>query len=180
MLFSKEGWNGLEGKTIGITDDTATSVRLLQVLLKKKYGVNTTFERMHSGVNDYGNFDAVLLIGDEALRRNKYGLPGFELVFDLAREWYEWQKLPFVFAVWALKKSLPVDKKTELCQLLQSSLEKSEAALETIGAVHGSRIGLTPNETKEYLEGFSYRLGEREREAMEIFRKLFNEVAVNV
>jgi aminodeoxyfutalosine synthase len=180
MLFSKEGWNGLEGKRIGITDDTATSVRLLQVLLKKKYGVNAIFERMHSGVNDYSNFDAVLLIGDEALRRNKYGLPGFELVFDLAREWYEWQKLPFVFAVWALKKSSPVEKKTELRQLLQSSLEKSEAAFETIGALHGKRIGLTPNETKEYLEGFSYRLGEREREAMEIFRKLFDEVAVSV
>ncbi len=180
MLFSKEGWNGLEGKTIGITDDTATSVRLLQVLLKKKYSVNTTFERMHSGVNDYNNFDAVLLIGDEALRRNKYGLPGFELVFDLAREWYEWQKLPFVFAVWALKKSSPVDKKTELRQLLQFSLEKSEAALETIGALHGKQIGLTPNETREYLEGFSYRLGEREREAMGIFRKLFDEVAVRV
>ncbi len=180
MLFSKEGWNGLEGKRIGITDDTATSVRLLRVLLKKKYGVNAIFERMHSGVNDYSNFDAVLLIGDEALRRNKYGLPGFELVFDLAREWYEWQKLPFVFAVWALKKSSPVEKKTELRQLLQSSLEKSEAALETIGALHGKRIGLTPNETKEYLEGFSYRLGEREREAMEIFRKLFDEVAVSV
>jgi aminodeoxyfutalosine synthase len=180
MLFSKEGWNGLEGKTIGITDDTATSVRLLQVLLKKKYGVKSTFERMHSGVNDHSNFDAVLLIGDEALRRNKYGLPGFELVFDLAREWYEWQKLPFVFAVWALKKSSPVEKKTELRQLLQSSLEKSEAALETIGALHGMRIGLTPNETKEYLEGFSYRLGEREREAMDVFRKLFDEVAVSV
>jgi aminodeoxyfutalosine synthase len=180
MLFSKEGWNGLEGKRIGITDDTATSVRLLQVLLKKKYGVNATFERMHSGVNDYSNFDAVLLIGDEALRRNKYGLPGFELVFDLAREWYEWQKLPFVFAVWALKKSSTVEKKTELRQLLQSSLEKSEAALETIGALHGKQIGLTQNETKEYLEGFSYRLGEREREAMEIFRKLFDEVAVSV
>ena len=179
MLFSKEGWNGLDGKTIGITDDTATSVHLLQVLLKKKYGVNATFERMHSGVNDYSNFDAVLLIGDDALRRNKYGLSGFELVFDLAREWYEWQKLPFVFAVWAMNKSLPVDKKTELRQLLQSSLEKSEAALETIGALHGKRIGLTPNETKEYLEGFSYRLGEREREAMEIFRKLFDEVAVS-
>lgn len=180
MLFSKEGWNGLQGKTVGITDDTATSVRLLQVLLKKKYGVNATFERMHSGVNDYSNFDAVLLIGDEALRRNKYGLPGFELVFDLAREWYEWQKLPFVFAVWALKKSSPVEKKTELRHLLQTSLEKSEAALETIGMLHGKQIGLTPIETQEYLEGFSYRLGEREREAIEIFRKLLDEVAVSV
>ena len=94
MLFSKGGWRDLEGRRIGITDDTATSVHLLNVLLEKKYGVHATLERLHQGVNAHDGLDAVLLIGDEALRRNKEGLDGFELVYDLAREWYEWQKLP--------------------------------------------------------------------------------------
>jgi len=70
MLFSKEGWRDLDGRTIGITDDTATSVHLLSVLLEKKYGVHARFERLHQGVNSYDGLDAVLLIGDEALRRN--------------------------------------------------------------------------------------------------------------
>ena len=91
---------------------------------------------MHSGVNDHSEFDAVLLIGDEALRRNKFGLPGFELVFDLAKEWYEWQKLPFVFAVWALKKSLPPESRRELTYLLESSLDQNESRLERVGALH--------------------------------------------
>lgn len=175
MLFSKEGWTGLEGKTIGITDDTATSVRLLQVLLAKKYNVHAKFERLHSGVNNYEAYDAVLLIGDEALRRNKYGLPGFELVFDLAKEWYEWQKLPFVFAVWAQKKSLRSQQKIELHQLLAHSLERSEEELGHVGKVHGKRIGLTPEEIREYLEGFNYHLGEREREAIARFTELFSD-----
>jgi aminodeoxyfutalosine synthase len=180
MLFSKEGWGDLEGKRIGVTDDTATSIRLLQVLLKKKYGVQASLVRMHSGVNDHSEFDAVLLIGDDALRRNKFGLPGFELVFDLAKEWYEWQKLPFVFAVWALKKSLPPEKKSELKQVLESSLEQNESKLDRVGALHGKQIGLTPSEVREYLEGFNYRLGDRERTAMQVFRKLYQETEVTV
>ncbi|MFN0157817.1 MAG: menaquinone biosynthetic enzyme MqnA/MqnD family protein, partial [Bacteroidota bacterium] len=176
MLFSKEGWAGLHDKKIGITDDTATSVKLLRVLLEKKYGVKAEFERLHSGVNDYSGYDAVLLIGDEALRRNKSGLDGFELVFDLAREWYDWQKLPFVFAVWAMKKSLPQTTKDELKEILSVSLEKAEGDFAMIAGQHGDRLGLTNVETQEYLEGFNYRLGEREREAMHTFREMVESI----
>jgi aminodeoxyfutalosine synthase len=179
MLFSKEGWTGLEGKTIGITDDTATSVRLLQVLLAKKYNVSARFERLHAGVNNYDAYDAILLIGDEALRRNKYGLPGFELVFDLAKEWYDWQKLPFVFAVWGQRKSLGAERKSELHHILAHALERAETELDVVGKVHGGRIGLTAKETQEYLEGFNYHLGEREREAIAIFKELFNQISVS-
>ncbi len=181
MLFSNEGWNGLDGKTIGITDDTATSVKLLKVLLEKKYGVNAKFERLHSGVNDYSSYDAVLLIGDEALRYNKTGLNGFELVYDLAKEWYDWQKLPFVFAVWAMKKSLSDSTKTELKNILATSLAKSEEQFASLGELHGRQINLAAEETRDYLAGFNYKLGEREREAMVKFRELTAEVeSVNV
>jgi len=178
MLFSKEGWQGLNGKNIGIIDDTATSVRLLQVLLEKKYGVKANFVRMHASVNDFSQFDAVLLIGDEALKANKSGLLGFDLVFDLAKEWYDWQKMPFVFAVWAHKKTLPAEKKEELQHIILQSLEKSENQLESIGTLHGRMITLSPTETSEYLQGFNYRLGEREKEAMNIFKKFIEEVVV--
>ncbi len=172
MLFSKEGWLGLDGKTIGITDDTATSVRLLQVLLEKKYGAKAAFERLHAGVNDLSRFDAVLLIGDEALRHNKVGLPGFELVFDLAKEWYDWKKLPFVFAVWAVSKTLPEERKHDLCTAIEQSLEGAEERLGAVGELRGRQIGLTNTEIEEYLEGFNYRLGEREHEAIRTFRGL--------
>ncbi|MER3523618.1 MAG: aminofutalosine synthase MqnE [Ignavibacteria bacterium] len=176
MLFTNDGWRDLDGKTIGVTDETATSVKLLEVLLEKEYGVHAKLERLHAGVNDYSRFDAILLIGDEALRRNKCGLDGFELVFDLAKEWYEWQKLPFVFAVWAMKKNLPDEQKRRLKHIVGKALERGEAELGTIGALHGQRLGLLPSETYEYLSGFNYRLGEREREAMRTFKTLVREV----
>jgi len=179
LLFSKEGWQGLKGKKIGIIDDTATSVRLLQVLLKKKYGVKARFVRMHASVNDYSQYDAVLLIGDEALKANKTGLQGFDLVYDLAKEWYEWQKMPFVFAVWAHKKSLSNELKEELKFVIQHALQQGEAEIEKVGMLHGKEINLSAPETEDFLRGFNFRLGEREKEAMNTFKILIEEVEVS-
>jgi len=174
LLFSNHGWRDLAGKRIGITDDTATSIRLLQVILEKKYLVRAEFIRLHSGVNSYDDFDAVLLIGDDALRHRKAGLQNFELVYDLATEWYDWQKLPFVFAVWAIRSSLPVETLEELSSLIQQSLKKGELDLQGVSAMHAKRIGLTSEEATEYLEGFNYHLGEREREAIDVFGGFLN------
>jgi len=179
MLFSNHGWRDLDGKTSGIIDDTATSVHLLRVLLEKKYGVSATFKRLQPGTDDYSRIDAALLIGDEALRRNKFGLAGFELIYDLAVEWYEWKKLPFVFAVWAIKKTLAEEQKRELKNIIAQSLLKSEGHYGDIGALHGNRIGLSRDEVEEYLSGFNFHLGDREREAMRTFRTLFQGLNVN-
>ncbi|MCX6143822.1 MAG: aminofutalosine synthase MqnE [Ignavibacteriales bacterium] len=180
MLFSNHGWQELNNKVIGIIDDTATSVKLLQVLLEKKYGVKAELRRLHSGVNDYEDFDAVLLIGDEALRHQKFGLGKFELVYDLATEWYEWQKLPFVFAVWAIRKALPQESRDELASLIQNALLKGEVEFERISQAHAGRIGLTPAEATEYLQGFNYRMGEREWRAIEVFENLLTSVESEV
>lgn len=175
LLFSNHGWKDLDGKKIGITDDTATSVKLLKILLERKHGVKAHFQRMHSGVNDLREYDAVLLIGDEALRRRKQGLLGFEIVYDLATEWYEWQKLPFVFAVWAIKNTVSTERRNELRSLITMSLEKGETDFAAVGAQHAKGLGLTPEEVSAYLSAFNYRLGERERAAMELFRTLLLE-----
>jgi aminodeoxyfutalosine synthase len=170
LLFSNHGWQDLKGKTIGITDDTATSVLLLKVLLERRYGVKAVFKRMHAGVNNFTEFDAILLIGDEALRSRKIGLAGFEIVYDLATEWYEWKKLPFVFAIWAVQKSMPANLRNELVGIIQRSLTRAEDNYASVGKSHAQRIGLTIDESVEYLEGFNYRVGEREQAAIEMFQ----------
>jgi aminodeoxyfutalosine synthase len=176
LLFSNHGWKDLKGKSIGIIDDTATSVKLLQVILEKRYGVKALFKRMNSGVNDYRKFDAVLLIGDEALKSRKHGLAGFEIIYDLATEWYEWKKLPFVFAVWAVKKSMPDEKKGELQRIIRQSLAHYEEENASVGKLHSSRIGIIPEEAIEYLAGFNFHVGAREKEAIGEFRGLVLEI----
>lgn len=170
LLFSKYEWKNLAKKTIGVIDDTSTSVKLLEVILKKKYGVGASLERMKQ--NDYQNYSAVILIGDEALKSLKLGIPGFDFSYDLATEWSDWQKLPFVFAVFAVKKSLSPESKKQIIKSIDDSFQKGIDNLETVGAKHGKKLGLTSQETKAYLEGFNYVLGEREREAMNVFREM--------
>jgi predicted solute-binding protein len=80
--------------------------------------------------------------------------------------------------VWACKKSLNIERTQELKNMISAALGKSENQYDKIGVNHGRTIGLSINETKEYLEGFNYRLGEREREAMSMFRKLANEIKI--
>jgi aminodeoxyfutalosine synthase len=176
MLFSNHGWKELDGKRIGITDETATSIQLLRLILRKKYDVKAEFVRLHAGVNSYSDFDAVLLIGDQALHHNKHGLEGFELVYDLAAEWYDWKKMPFVFAVWAMLRTSPAGTREALESTIRLSLSKSEGRYRAIGEVHGKELGLDPAYVEEYLEGFNYTLGDRERDAMREFRKLTAEV----
>jgi aminodeoxyfutalosine synthase len=175
LLFSNHGWLDLKGKTIGIIDDTATSVMLLKVLLEKRYGVKANFKRMHTGVNDYSEYDAVLLIGDEALRARKTGLAGFEIVYDLSTEWYDWKKLPFVFAIWAVQKSMPSHQKEELIGIIQQSLARAEDNYAAMGKSHAKRINFSVEDSVEYLEGFNFRVGERERLAIEVFEDLLQE-----
>ncbi|MBI4633575.1 MAG: aminofutalosine synthase MqnE [Deltaproteobacteria bacterium] len=172
MLFSSKKWPDLAGKDIGITDDTATSVHLLRVLLEKKYGIKANLVRMQGTARNDGDFAAVLLIGDEAMRCKKYGLAGFEQVFDLATEWYHWQRLPFVFAVWAERKALSPNDKKDIHEKIRQTLAKEKRAPSPLSTLHGQRIGLTPRETKTYLDGFTFRLGKPEMKAIEIFRKI--------
>ena len=83
-----------------------------------------------------------------------------------------------MFAVWAVRRSCPDARKAELLDSISHSLALNESRLDSIGTIHGARIQLTAAETTEYLQGFNYRLGERERSAMKLFKKLVAEVMV--
>ena len=88
--------------------------------------------------------------------------------------------MPFVFAVWAHKKNLSEEKKQDLREIIRMSLENGEAHLDTIGNRHGSSIGLTKEETTDFLRGFQYHIGDREKEAIHTFKKLIEEVEVSL
>ena len=182
LLYSHFEWKQLSGKKIGISGETSTSVELLRVLLEKKYGIHDfTFERLNltSALNDYTKFDAVLLIGDEALRRVALGgLASFLNVYDLAEEWYNWKHLPFVFAVWAVRKNIPADHREAIIDALERSLEESRGRYGDLGREHGKQIGMTREDVEKYLNAFTYRLGGSEREAIEEFHNELAQVLV--
>jgi predicted solute-binding protein len=84
LLFSTVPIMELDGATIGITDKASSAPRLLQVLLRLKYGV-----RPEAFVSLDASYDAFLLIGNQALRQ-RLGAPGFRHTYDLGAEWHAW------------------------------------------------------------------------------------------
>jgi predicted solute-binding protein len=180
VLYSNYPWMELEGKRIGVTSETSTSIELLKVLLAYKYGVTAKLERLHPifQASEAANFDAVLVIGDEALIRAKAGLANFRFAFDLGKEWNDWTNLPFVFAVWAVRKNVSTEKRQALIDQLEQAALDADQRHPNFGAWHGKRLGMTPAEVRVYLDGFVFRLREKEKAAMEKFRGLFAEMEV--
>ena len=99
LLFSRLPIRQLDKAKIAVTEETSTSFMLLRLLLEQRFSLETpNYQR-----GNVEEADAVLLIGDEAIRMQQSNkLYPFE--YDLAFEWWLWHHLPFVFAVWAIRK----------------------------------------------------------------------------
>ncbi len=168
LLFSQVPLEGLGGAVVSVTDQTSTSVKLLEVLLNVRHGVHADLRR-----GDQERAKARLLIGDEALKASWSGLPGFSLVFDLSQEWHRWQRRPFVFAHWGVRRGLPAHLKEELAARLARSLELFKEQRAEVAAAGARRLGLPEPFVLDYLAGFTFRLGQAEDEAEKTFRGFF-------
>ena len=192
LLFSSKPVQKLNGATIGITGETSTSYPLLRLLLNGYFGVNpAAYVRRPNGpeVSD----DALLLIGDSALRRaarsgQEPGLRDYtagilELeasrfeepyrhVLDLSAAWREWQGRPFVFARWMVRREVAREDRITLLGALLSSFDANMRRLEKLAADNADRAGISADAAYAYLMGFIYRFGDHGEEAIEIFREL--------
>jgi chorismate dehydratase len=100
-LVSKVPIEELDGRAIGVTNASATSVALMKILLGKFYGLNPNY-LPSPPLPDMNEFDAALLIGNEAMMT--LPLP-VSFKYDLGELWYRKTGYPVVFAVFAVQKS---------------------------------------------------------------------------
>ncbi len=93
-----------EISSVALDVASRSSAALVRLLLSDRWGREVEF---HPGASDLRELlrhhDAGLLIGDPALALSGGDLEGLH-VFDLAAEWNDWTGLPFVFAVWAVRR----------------------------------------------------------------------------
>jgi len=174
FLLSRKPLRELGGATIDLTQHSMTSVALTRVLLGARYGLDgVRYVRRAVEAGEAPQGDAWLLIGDAALAAKKEGLH----VADLGEEWLAWTGLPFVYAVWTVRASLPSEEKSRLEAFLESSLQAGESSLAEIAArVAKEQPALgTALELETYLRGFRYRLGDDEEAGLARFRALWKE-----
>jgi chorismate dehydratase len=148
--------------------DTAslTSVHLLRVLLAER-GLKPEFKPLAS--YDFAALpDYALLIGDPALDFSR--APHEHQTWDLGGAWFELTKLPFVYAVWALRRGVPnVDLRRHL-------RDAREFGLDTLDNIIRTRTEYDLDFRKDYLSWhIHYHLGADEKlglaKFMELLRK---------
>jgi chorismate dehydratase len=145
--------------------DTAslTSVNLLRVLLGER-GLKPAFKPLPDYASAPQN-DFVLLIGDAALDFLR-GSPEHEIM-DLGAAWLELTSLPFVYAVWALRRGV------ENAQLRRQLREARDFGLDTLDSIIRDRSEYDYEFRKDYLGWhIHYHLGTDEKRGLAKFIEL--------
>src|SRR5437773_4063916 len=102
LLFSRRPANALGNALVSVTPETSTSIRLLKLLLDVRRGLPGV--RYVRGLEP-AQADALLLIGDEAMRTRNRPPEGFVHTLDLGADWLDWPGLPFVYAGWVVRSA---------------------------------------------------------------------------
>lgn len=171
LLFSRRPANALAGSLISVTPETSTSIRLLKLLLNVRRGLAGV--RYVRGLEP-AQADALLLIGDQAMRTRNRPPEGFVHTLDLGADWLEWTGLPFVYATWAVRSALDPPLKRELRSFLEASLAAGLASLPEI-ARGETGPGWSAVEMEAYLRRFHYRFGPEDLEGLDRFESLLGE-----
>src|SRR5438034_4735887 len=145
--------------------DTASlaSVNLLRVLLAER-GLQPEFKPL-PGYEAASMPDYAMLIGDPAL--DFLRAPRQHEIWDLGAAWYELTGLPFVYAVWALRRGV------ENSHLRRQLREAKSFGLDTLDSIISSRSEYDYDFRKDYLGWhIHYHLGADEKRGLAKFMEL--------
>jgi chorismate dehydratase len=153
-----------EIRRVALDENSRTSAALVRILLAERYGLRPetapAAPRLEAMLE---RADAALVIGDPALRveRDRY------VVLDLAGEWLELTGLPFVFAVWAVRRERA---SRELDALLAESLRVGMAELDEIVVEVARASGFAePVLADYYRRNLRFEMGPDERRGLDEF-----------
>jgi chorismate dehydratase len=149
-------------RVVALDPESRTSNTLVQVLMRDHFRIAHHVE--YSLCDDEA--DACVCIGDCALR----AAPTVE-TYDLAGEWKKMTGLPFVFAVWAVRRSCPDIE--EISGILHRAKDCGCRSRVELAQLCARRLGLPENRCYEYLtDRLHYDVGPAEHDGLSLFRGL--------
>jgi chorismate dehydratase len=163
-LFSRRPAERLDGATVLLTASSRTSVLLLELLCRDVWGVAPRVAQARAEAADLDALaglphDAVLVIGDPALllaARHAY-----RWHYDLGAAWKRWTGLPFVFAVWAARRTAARQAVHGIHRTLLASRGWGLAHLDLLAEAAAQATGVALAECHSYFAGLDYALGPR-------------------
>lgn len=172
LLFSQCAFADLDDKKVLLTSQSQTSVSLVKIVLEEFYNVTPRYQIgsvFDADITDQ-EIEAVLVIGDEALRMAKENV--FPYQMDLAEIWQEHTGLPFVFAVWAVREAFcesDPDAVVAIHHELLHCIDEGRKRLKEISGKVAPRIPIDAEDCYTYLQGLEYDLNTQKQEALALF-----------
>jgi chorismate dehydratase len=170
LLFSRAPFRELDGRPVVLSSASASGAALIKVLLAKLFGVKPQYR---TGILEKETLEqaaAVLAIGDEALHLKRAGFRPYEL--DLGEAWQELTGLPFVFGVWAVRRSFAASEPetaATLHRLLLRSKDWGLAALPELSRLAAPPFGMSAEEILEYFRRLDYSFGPEHQQGLSSF-----------
>jgi chorismate dehydratase len=163
MLFSKRAAGELTSRNVIVSRSSMTSVALLELLFENVWHARPRFvpgdaEIRDVIVEDAGDTDARLVIGDAALVLGSNHRRRYPFVYDLGQTWKEWTGQPFVFAVWVAQRSTDVKEALVAHAGLIASRNWGLAHLSELAEQAHDATGVERGVCAEYLSGLDYGL----------------------
>ncbi|MBW3628218.1 MAG: menaquinone biosynthesis protein [Gemmatimonadetes bacterium] len=175
QLLSDRPIAELDGQRVALPTASATSVVLLKILLRHRWGAVTEFFWFDQAREDPFALGAAaaLFIGDVALRPDLY--PAADARADLGEEWWRHTGLPFAFAVWQAASADTAALATLHATLLESRLYGRENR-QALAVRYASRFGLPADMLESYWADLSFELDAPMLEGLRTFYRLAAEI----
>ncbi len=172
LFFSKYPLTALSGRRILMTDKSQTSASLLKIILEEFYEVLPIYDKGNLSSTDVYASDLAgfLAIGDEALRFRIESQEPY--IIDLGETWRKFTGLPFVYAVWAVRRDFYEEfpqKVWEVYRLLTRSRDEGLKTLENIGSRVASHIPMSKEACLAYLRTLCFHLSPDALEGLVLF-----------
>jgi chorismate dehydratase len=155
-------------RTLALDDGSRTSAALTRILLRRQFGLTPKIEPLPIGsAVESSSADAVLLIGD----RGMTAVPGrFQFVWDLGQQWFQWTRLPFVFALWVARPGLDL---SVIGATLTAARDEGLRRLPQIARCEAPHVGIAEQDCLDYLrQNLYFHFGPRQHRGLERFYEL--------
>ena len=171
LLFSKYPLEELDGESIALSHASATSNKLLEIILKEFYGFNNRFN-LHQG--EWSKYSAALFIGDHALLEFSKKPTGL-FVYDLGSLWNKHTNLPMTFGVWVIRKDVYENFLVEtqrIASLLRNALKLGLGPIfDQVIKKAQSRILLPKEFYETYFKHLDYEFNNECKEGLKVFEQ---------
>jgi chorismate dehydratase len=180
FLFSKRPIEDLDGLPVLMSSQSETSVALLQIVLRKFYGLQCRFMPASQPINEaLQSNEAYLLIGDDALAEERRW-PKLH-IYDLGDLWYRHTGLPFTFALWIVRMGCCAEDPglyEKFKQDLDAAKTLAVRSFRKIAAASPLRGLLSEEELIAYWQGISFDFNEEHQRGFDLFRSYAAELGL--